>query len=62
MCQEGEMRAARTGLRNAITFRPALITKGRTWALLAATFVGYDWFERVRKRMQLGQSRPGEPS
>ena len=55
MCQEGEMRAARKGLRNAIRFWPALAAKGRTWALLAATFLGYDWFERVRQRKR-GQS------
>jgi hypothetical protein len=50
MCQEGDMRAARTGLRNAIRFRPGLMTTGRTWALLAATYLGYDWFERVQER------------
>ena len=43
MCQEGEMRAARKGLRNAIAFRLGLAARGRTWALLAATFLGYDW-------------------
>ena len=52
MCQEGEMGAARRGLKNAIAFRPALAAKGRTWALLAGTFLGYDWFERVRQRRQ----------
>jgi glycosyltransferase involved in cell wall biosynthesis len=50
MCQEGEMRAARTGLRKAVASRPALITRGRSWALLAATYLGYDWFERVQRR------------
>jgi hypothetical protein len=50
MCQEGEMGAARTGLKNAIEFRPSLLTKGRTWALLAATFLGYGWFERAQAR------------
>ena len=50
MCQEGEMRAARKGLRNAIRFRPALLAKARTWALLGATFVGYDWFTRAQHR------------
>jgi glycosyltransferase involved in cell wall biosynthesis len=55
MCQEGEMRAARAGLRNAIAIRPGLIAKPRTWVLLAATFLGYDWFERVRKRMRRRQ-------
>jgi glycosyltransferase involved in cell wall biosynthesis len=50
MCREGEMGAARKGLRNAIAFRPGLAAKGRTWALLVATFLGYDWFERVQAR------------
>ena len=51
------MRAARAGLRNAVAFRPALIAKGRTWALLAATYLGYDWFERVREAEARGVSR-----
>ena len=50
MCQEGEMGAARKGLRNAVSFRPALAGRPRTWALLAATFLGYDWFQRVQVR------------
>ena len=50
MCKVGEMAAARKGLRNAIAFRPALGAKPRTWALLAATFLGYEWFERQRSR------------
>jgi glycosyltransferase involved in cell wall biosynthesis len=56
MCQEGEMQAARAGLRRAVALRPALITKGRSWALLAATYLGYDWFERVRERKRRRQS------
>ena len=50
MCQEGEMGAARKGLRDAVSFRPALAAQPRSWALLAATFVGYHWFERVQAR------------
>src|SRR5262249_16825323 len=48
MCQAGEMGPARAGLRNAVRMRPALAAKPRTWALLAATYLGYDSFERVR--------------
>jgi hypothetical protein len=48
MCTEGEMRAARAGLKNAVAIRPALAAKPRTWALFAATYFGYDWFERMR--------------
>jgi glycosyltransferase involved in cell wall biosynthesis len=50
MCREGEMRAARKGLRKAVAVRPALAAKPRTWALFAATYFGYDWFERTRRR------------
>jgi hypothetical protein len=50
MCQEGEMRAARAGLRKAVSIRPGLMTKPRSWALLLATYLGYDWFERIRDR------------
>jgi glycosyltransferase involved in cell wall biosynthesis len=50
MCREGQMGAARKGLRNAIAFRPALAAKPRSWALGAATFLGYDWFERTQAR------------
>jgi glycosyltransferase involved in cell wall biosynthesis len=56
MCQEGEMRAARAGLRKAVALRPALITSGRSWGLFAATYLGYDWFERVRERQRRRQS------
>jgi hypothetical protein len=48
MCQAGEMGPARAGLRNAIRMRPALAAKPRTWALLAATYLGYDSFKRAR--------------
>jgi glycosyltransferase involved in cell wall biosynthesis len=55
MCQEGEPQAARAGLRRALRTAPALIAKPRTWALFAATYLGYDWFERAqgwRRRRQ----------
>jgi glycosyltransferase involved in cell wall biosynthesis len=50
MCQEGQMRAARIGLRRAFAVHPGLIAKPRSWALLGATFVGYDWFERLQRQ------------
>lgn len=56
MCQEGEMRAARAGLRRAFAIQPALMAKPRSWALLGATFVGYDWFERLRRQRTGGSS------
>jgi glycosyltransferase involved in cell wall biosynthesis len=57
MCQEGEMRAARAGLRKAIAIRPGLAAKPRTWVLLAATYLGYGWFERVRRRGRQSAAR-----
>jgi glycosyltransferase involved in cell wall biosynthesis len=48
MCKEGEPRAARKGLRKAIAMRPSLLAQPRTAALFAATFLGYDSFQRAR--------------
>jgi glycosyltransferase involved in cell wall biosynthesis len=56
MCQQGEMRAARKGLRRATAMRPSLIAKPRTWALFAGTYLGYGWFERARERKRTNQS------
>jgi glycosyltransferase involved in cell wall biosynthesis len=54
MCKEGEMRAARSGLRQAFSIRPALALQPRSWVLFAATYVGYGWFERARKLIRRG--------
>jgi glycosyltransferase involved in cell wall biosynthesis len=61
MCQLGEMRAARTGLRRAISLRPALATAPRTWVLWAATHVGYERFSggrRLKARVSRAVNRP----
>jgi len=60
MCRAGEMGPARAGLRNAVRMRPALAAKPRTWALLAATFLGYKSFERARG-WRRGQSAERTP-
>lgn len=44
MCEAGEMRAARTGLRNAVRISPGMIREAKVWGLWAATFTGYRWF------------------
>lgn len=44
MCELGEMRAARIGVRNAVRIWPAMIRQPKVWGLWAATFVGYGWF------------------
>jgi glycosyltransferase involved in cell wall biosynthesis len=55
MCQRGEMKAARAGLRKAVAIRPSLLAQPRSWALLVATFRGYEFFERVRGRRRRDQ-------
>jgi hypothetical protein len=58
MCQGGLERAARTGIRKAVTIAPGMLLEGRVWALLAATYLGYSWFSRMgRLRAKLPFSR-----
>jgi Glycosyl transferase family 2 len=52
MCQLGEMRAARTGLRNAIRIWPPMVGEARVWGLWAATFTGYRWFAAAHSARQ----------
>jgi glycosyltransferase involved in cell wall biosynthesis len=61
MCKEGELGAARKGLRRAIAMRPALAARPRTWALFAATYLGYGWFDRVREWKRRAQSAERAP-
>ncbi len=44
MCELGEMRAARAGLRNSLRIWPGMIRQAKLWGLWAATFTGYRWF------------------
>lgn len=59
MCQRGYMHAARLGIERAVEIRPTLLFTTRVWALWAATYLGYGWFERMheRKRTIGGKSR-----
>ncbi len=48
LCAAGREDAARSGLRRAIRIDPRLLATPKTWALYAATRVGYRWFERLQ--------------
>lgn len=43
-CQDGDMAAARAGLRNAVGIWPGMVVQARVWGLWAATYTGYEWF------------------
>lgn len=47
MCRQGDVAAARIGMRNAIRIWSGMLYQPRTWALWAATYVGYQWFARL---------------
>jgi glycosyltransferase involved in cell wall biosynthesis len=44
MCEAGDMRAARVGLRNAVRIWPGMIREPKVWGLWAATYTSYRWF------------------
>lgn len=47
MCAQGEMAAARGGIKNAVRIWPGMLRQSRTWGLWAATYVGYSYFART---------------
>lgn len=57
LCRSEAMSAARAGIRQAISIYPSLLFQSRLWGLLAATYLGYRWFERgyLWKRWVLGR-------
>jgi glycosyltransferase involved in cell wall biosynthesis len=60
MCKEGDMAAARAGLRKALSVSPTMLFHTKVWGLWVATYVGYDWFARtyaVKERLT-GRLRP----
>jgi glycosyltransferase involved in cell wall biosynthesis len=52
MCQTGEMRAARAGLRNAARIWPGMLRQPKFWGLWGATFTGYRWFSALHTQKQ----------
>jgi glycosyltransferase involved in cell wall biosynthesis len=59
-CRRGHLAAARAGVRKAVRISPVLLLRSRTWGLLAASYLGYGWFERLRswKRRALSSAVP----
>jgi hypothetical protein len=64
MCVQGEMNAARTGIRNAVHIWPAMARQPKVWALWAATYAGYRWFnlayEAKRRLTGVGRVAPAD--
>jgi glycosyltransferase involved in cell wall biosynthesis len=57
MCQRGEMRAARRGLRQTVRTWPLWLANPRFWGLWAATYLGYERFDRGRRlKLRLGRA------
>jgi len=52
MCQQGLMSSARAGVREAVRIWPAMLLRRRVWLLWAATYLGYDWFYRIRRLLR----------
>jgi glycosyltransferase involved in cell wall biosynthesis len=52
MCKEGDMAAARAGLRKAVSVSPKMLFQIKVWALWAATYLGYEWFARTHTAKQ----------
>jgi glycosyltransferase involved in cell wall biosynthesis len=48
MCRAGFPAAARVGIRKAVAIHAPILLRPSVWGLLAATYVGYGWFERIR--------------
>lgn len=50
MCEQGDMPAARIGLRNAVRIWPGMAPQARVWGLWIATYTGYRWFALAHER------------
>lgn len=60
MCEQGDMPAARIGLRNAVRIWPGMARQPRVWGLWIATYTGYRWFAlaHVGRRQIAARRRP----
>src|SRR5262245_49209277 len=47
LCRLGFMSSARAQIKGAINIQPRLLLSARLWALWAATYLGYGWFDRL---------------
>jgi hypothetical protein len=52
LCRLGLTTAARAQIKGAVKIRPAMLLSGRAWALWAASYFGYAWFERMHSWKQ----------
>ena len=56
-CRRGDMQAARAGIQRAVSINHAMIFESRAAALWVASFLGYDWFEKMQKvKKKLGSA------
>lgn len=49
MCRAGFLNAARAGILKAARIDPLMLLSGRFWGLLMGAYMGYPWFERIRR-------------
>ena len=63
MCEQGDMPAARIGLRNAVRIWPGMARQARVWGLWIATYTGYRWFAlaHARREQIAARRRPQAP-
>lgn len=59
LCEAGDMRAARIGIRNSVKISPITLRKAEVWTLWLATYFGYPWFKRLHARKQRLAARLG---
>jgi glycosyltransferase involved in cell wall biosynthesis len=59
MCEQGDMPAARIGLRNAVRIWPGIARQARFWGLWIATYTGYRWFALAHERRRQIAGRRG---
>jgi glycosyltransferase involved in cell wall biosynthesis len=52
LCEGGDMRAARIGIRNSVKISPLTLRKPEVWTLWFATYFGYPWFKRLHAGKQ----------
>jgi glycosyltransferase involved in cell wall biosynthesis len=62
MCRSGFSPSARAGIRRAVSIYPAMLFSARVWALWAATYLGYGWFQRLHTwKNELAPSHTAPP-
>jgi glycosyltransferase involved in cell wall biosynthesis len=62
MCEQGDMPAARVGLRNAVRIWPRMACEPKVWGLWGASYAGYGWFARAQAGKLTVERRLGRGS